>query len=313
MTKHQDFILKIYKTSENKYVSKIVKCPNQPPGEDLLHEFTLHIKGEIAHVGDFYNRFSDAVRHDQQIDRGSNVTNSQSLSDQLLEYGNYLFQTAFSSKVYMYFMKSLDSLQDEEVLRIRLDIEDEQIAQLPWEFISDPNQSQYRQSGFALKHETPVFRGISGYYKEPEQVEFPINILLIASLPLYQRRLDLEAEIRTIREQMKSLVKNKKAKISVVQGEDTISKLMEKTDEPFHILHFLGHSSEGSLLVENESGKAQDLVNTSLTEIIDSMPSVSVVILNACLTSVSENGNGRTSFGSFIIEGGCSVCDRYAI
>jgi hypothetical protein len=232
------------------------------------------------------------------------VADSQSLSDEILEYGKYLFETAFGGAVYTCFMKSLENLKDGEALRICLDIDDEQIAQLPWEFIADPNQPRYRQSGLALKTETPVIRGFTGNCEEAGQIEPPFNILLVASLPLYQKKLNLEEEIKTIRSQMKSLVKSKKAKISVVQGEDTISQLMEMTHEPIHILHFLGHSSEGSLLVEDEGGKARDLVNTSLTEIIDLIPSVSIVILNACLTSVPENGNGRTSLAYSLSKAG---------
>lgn len=290
MAKYKDFILRISKSSENKYVSKIVKCPNLPANKDLYHEFTLYIKDQLIHVNEFYNRFTDIVRHVEQNGRSSII--EQSLSDEMLEYGNYLFETAFSSNVYTYFKKTLDSLKNDETLRICLDIKDEQVAQLPWEFISDPSQSKYRQSGFALKNETPIMRG---YYEEPMQVDLPINILLVASLPLYQRKLNLDEEIKTIRDQLKPLVKNKNATINVIQGEDTISQLMNFTHEPIHILHFLGHSSQGSLLVEDEGGKAQDLVNTSLTEIIGLIPSISIVILNACLTSVPSNKSGRTS------------------
>jgi hypothetical protein len=305
------FSLTIKNVSESKYEAIVDGAPGLPRSllqeQKPRHEFVLHFEQQINHLNSIYSRFVDVVQREK---RGQNQAETRTgkknktLSVECLEFGGFLFQSVFDGEVKKTWKTALETIPFGESLLISLNLEAQELEQLPWEFLRDPDQKNHAKSGFCMKLTTPVVRSAGMPHKRVNPISPPLHIVLIASLPFYETKINLQEEIDLVREQLRDLEEKGMVRITEVKGEDTVNQLLDLTQDDIHILHFLGHGAEGGLLVEGKHGDARELVDTSLADIVGLIPSLQLVILNTCLSSVPAENIGRDSLALSVAKAG---------
>ncbi|WP_088892430.1 CHAT domain-containing protein [Leptolyngbya ohadii] len=117
------------------------------------------------------------------------------------------------------------------------------------------------------------------------------TILILSSNPKGTSVLDLDREIRDIREGLRRSKHRDQFRIEVrgaVRPSDLRRSLL---DEEPQIVHFCGHGSgEGGLVLETDTGEAKPIENEALAELFAQFAAqVECILLNACYSEVQAN------------------------
>jgi hypothetical protein len=212
------------------------------------------------------------------------------------EIGSKLFEALFQGNVRRLFDRSCSGANDARPdgtsrgvrLRIQLDLTNKEIrplAALPWELLHDPLDRIFYGHGrerLLVRHpEAP--RPV-----EPLTVTPPLRILVIPSAPKDQPKLDLEKEVELLK---KAVHRDGRIHVTVLKPPTIAAARKLLREEPFHILHFLGHggfNSEtglGRLYFENADGNSQTVDGEFFSDLLQESPSLRLVVLNACRTA----------------------------
>lgn len=234
------------------------------------------------------------------------------------EIGFKLFAAIFSGEVQSFWCLGLRQAQQEgRGLRLRLFVRDPEASRWPWEYLFDP-----QRRFLALSVKTPILR----YLELPTpprslRVDLPLRILAVTAEPSGYTRLDVEEEWRGLKKALKDL--EKRGEVALERLEKvTLDGLLSKLQEPFHILHFIGHGtfashqSQGTLLFEDGPVTGGDL-----STILRDHDSLRLVILNACEGARGSRMDRFSGVAQSLIQGGIPaviamqfrVTDRAAI
>jgi hypothetical protein len=196
------------------------------------------------------------------------------------EIGSKLFNAVFSGEVQSAWRLSLQQAKQEgRGLRLRLFVRDPEASRWPWEFLFDPQ----RRSFLSLSVKTPILR-----YQElpvpvrPLAVEPPLRILAVTAEPSGYAWLNVEEEWNDLKKALKDLERRGKVLLDRLEHA-TLGHLLCKLNEPFHVLHFIGHGTfagdqdRGTLLFEDGP-----VTGSELSTILRDHDSLRLVILNAC-------------------------------
>jgi len=164
-------------------------------------------------------------------------------------------------------------------LRIRLNVDSPELMVLPWEFLYSP------QDGFcSLTRDISLVRS-PGRDPRPYKAQIPLHMVILSSNPEGSVKLNLQRESRVIKDALEALIKSKEMSLEHIEAaslSDLRRRLMSLSDAPPHILHYMGHGDLDRVLLEDEVGASKPLSGGSLAVILGMMPSIQLVVLNAC-------------------------------
>jgi len=199
----------------------------------------------------------------------------------LREFGDRLFASLFQGYVRARYDESLGRVAEQGGLRLRLRIEDPQLAVLPWELLYDRERREF----LGLSKQVQVIRYLPiGRPVAKLEVKPPLRLLVVMSSPKDTRPISIEREKTLILQALSSLVA--KGMVQVEFLEHTNKKaLREKVKADFHVLHFMGHGrfegEVGYLLLEDSDGWTDPLDGRMLAVFLKGT-SIRLVVLNAC-------------------------------
>jgi WD40 repeat protein len=201
-------------------------------------------------------------------------------------FGRTLFNALFTGEVgKRYAVSQLAASNQGKGLRLKLRILSPELAALPWEFLYDPDGSDY----ICLSSMTPIVRYLElAQPPRPLLVTPPLSILAMTSSPKDLPELDIEREKQRLEKAIADLLAKGLVELTWLPGQTWYHLQREMRRGPWHILHFIGHggfdarTDEGLIALEDEEGKAQMLTATHLGRLLADHRSLRLVVLNAC-------------------------------
>lgn len=244
------------------------------------------------------------------------------------EIGQQLFSTLLHGELLALFDRCRDALprNGRSGMRIRLrfllsDTEAEYLGALPWEWLWDSRGGTF----VATARSTPVVRDFALPAREPLEVKSPLRILVVDGAPATMKQLNLQLEIDRMREALRRLSNKRLVKIlhrKKVTPETLRDELLAKE---IHVLHFMGHggyhsaSGCGAVFFAKPNGAADQVDGEELADYLKDIPSLRLVVLNACKTARHASRVGEPLYfgvASAILERArvpAVVANQYAI
>ena len=161
------------------------------------------------------------------------------------------------------------------------------LTTLPWELLYRQDRREFL--GFSRK--SPLIRALDVPRSLPPLLGPPLRILIAMANPSGSPPLATDREIHRLQEALAGVPGASSRVLFQATPEALRARLLE---EPFHILHFIGHGSfdaekgEGSLLLEDGAGGDRLVSGPMLADILRDFWSLRLVFLNACRTARSS-------------------------
>jgi len=137
--------------------------------------------------------------------------------------------------------------------------------------------------------------------EKPLEISPPLRILVVRAQPAGSRRLDLEQERARI-EATWAKIPGVEVEFLPVATPKALGERLSHKPAP-HVLHFMGHggfdekSGLGVLLLEDEQGQEAQVDGPRLATLLRRVPSLRLVVLNACETARLTEEKGVDPFG----------------
>jgi len=224
--------------------------------------------------------------------------------EEVKELGSRLFQDLFAGDL----LELFRSLQDEahsrkSCLRILLNIDSPELAQLPWEYLYDAQHHQF----LSLSVETPLIRFLSLPKRPPQPLRLPLRILVMISNPQGTGALDAEVEWQSLQKVFEG-----SSQVELVAlRQPTIGQLLQTLRQSdFHIFHYIGHgafderSGEGGLILEGEKGAPYLLTGSRLGAALHDERTLRLAVFNACDGAAATASDPFAGLGQSIVRAG---------
>jgi hypothetical protein len=229
--------------------------------------------------------------------------------------GQALFRSLFAGDVGIRFHQSLASLegQRDQGLRIRLTFDHSlkdpvltALSALPWELLWNAERNDF----LSRMRQTPIVRYLEVSRPPLQPLKGRLRVLPILSAPKNLAALKLDAEWAAIQTK---LAADPRIEVSSTPCSRIMDLRKRLADEPWHVLHFMGHggfnleSEEGYVYFEDDAGNARPVTGRMLAETIKSFPDLRLVFFNACQTGVLPRLHGRdpyTATAAALVEAG---------
>lgn len=220
-----------------------------------------------------------------------------------VDAGAGLFRAVFQGQVRTLFDKSRGQLEMSPELGLRLKIKidagDEEagaLADLPWELLCDAETEDF----FALSRQVSLVRYLDvPRPSQPIPFTAPLRILAVGASPRGVEPLDLEEEARRL-EQLNGNGSGVEVRVRL---KATAGKVREELSRgAFNVLHFMGHGTfdpatgEGMLAFEKADGSLDLVSGRAFANKLKDVPSLGVVVLNACETARARHEGGSNPF-----------------
>jgi hypothetical protein len=202
-------------------------------------------------------------------------------------YGTRLFQAVFRGDVYTKFQSSYDQVKLKgNGLRLQLRIDDPSLADLPWEYLYNPDSGLF----LSLAVDTPVVHyPMSLEPVQPWKGASPLKILVVIANPKDLPSLDGAGEWKRLSEALSPLIDRCIVQVDRLKT-CTLDALQKKllSEGPYHVLHFIGHGTfdekaqDGLLIFESQYHTRQDENGERLGTILHNHSSLRLAVLNAC-------------------------------
>ena len=225
--------------------------------------------------------------------------------------GAELFANLFSSRAAILFAQSvavaetLSAVHRKTAVRLRLAIESEDgelahLAALPWELLWEPTARD-----FLARNNVQICRHLHTPHMQrgrlPLEVDGPLRILLVDSAPKNLRPLELAKERQGIEQALASV---SGAEVEVYSQPD-LGELEDRLQHrSFHILHYMGHAGfdpptgTGTLSFVADDGTEDRVSADQLANHLRTVPSLRLVVLNACYTGSLPGRAGQRPYTS---------------
>lgn len=282
ITQYREFDLRIGPQSEQGYPVEILRSP-------------------AGERGVTYVSFEEDWEFIEEVVRA--LRDGRASSEQVRGLGERLCRQLFRDEVERAYLRSIGLLASGEGLLLRLRVQAPELHAIPWEYIVDPEDHRrflVPAPRVALMRYLEVPRPVGRLAVLP-----PFRVLVAASSPEGYPPLDVQNELKRIRDAMADLVVQGLAQFEFL-SHATPSSLEAELDRGYHIFHFIGHGAfeddRGVLLLEDERGKAISLDAETLGFfLLDT--SVRLVFLNACETAFVPMRNPMLSLAHRLVEG----------
>lgn len=232
------------------------------------------------------------------------------------EIGTSIFEFLFRPDIDRLFRESIESLEAEEALPIRLQVEQiPQLTEVPWEALYD----RKTQGFLSLSRQTPFIRAVK---RDPVRLsrkrKAQLRILGMVSRPsdmvnFSLSPIDAEGEQLEMRRAIKELEEQNKVELhwTVSGRQDDLEDAVIRPPTPWNIFHFIGHGGfdsdvgQGYLLIQEEDGtKAAVLYSEMLRNILIGPNGPQLVVLNSCKGAFASSGDLFSSTASDLAVGG---------
>lgn len=225
------------------------------------------------------------------------------------EAGQQIFESFFSGQIESCYRRSLDTLGQNEGLRINLRLDQTpELADLPWEALYDPQ----RQSYLALSHRTPLVRYMPLAQPETHLPVAPplVMLVLIANPSDLEPALDLKAEWERIQTALRPLI-NKGQIVLEQTANATIDGLQDRLRKGnVHILHYIGHADfdpkmrTGHLILEDENGDSRPVSAEHLRVVLSDQKALRLAFLNACKGAQGSDEDSYAGIAQGLVQAG---------
>lgn len=204
------------------------------------------------------------------------------------QVGKQLFDGLFHGDVLAAWAKSSG---DPDGARLRLVVDGGGFAELPWELL-------YDGTNFLA---TDAHLAVSRYIPMPEPVFLPVTdklkVLLVTASP---------ASLPTIAtEEVDALAAaiGEAASVTVVRGCTPSSLADAIATNECHVLHFLGHGTKGSLILEGATNAdAEAMSDRAFAQAVFGRTSIRLVVLSACSSAQTATGGVFSGVGPALIR-----------
>ena len=230
------------------------------------------------------------------------------LESDLREIGEGLFSSLMLDKeISQLYASSRGAIPDGATLRVKLRVDSDSLAALPWEYFYD---SLVVQDFLGLHAQTSVVRYTA--LRQPQKellVEGPLRILGMVANPKKgagYANLDATVERERIERGIRKLHESGDVDFQWVFGESS-TELYDALYKrgPWHAFHFIGHggidaySKEGFIVLTKESGEPEYIFGKELRRLLTTQTSLRLVVLNCC-----DSGRGPGSVAKELVTGG---------
>lgn len=201
----------------------------------------------------------------------------------LAEIGERLFTALFTGDVHTRYAESVGMVGIDDGLRLRLRLGPPELQALPWELLRDPE----KRESLGLSRRTLVVRYLPVPRPSPPLVvEPPLRVLVAAASPTDRLPLDIDGELTAIEQAVQPL----SDRVQVIPLTHCTKQSLRRhlMDNEPHVLHVVAHGDfdgqEGTLVLENERGRAERLPGTVLGMLLKGS-NVRLAVLNTCLSA----------------------------
>jgi hypothetical protein len=194
--------------------------------------------------------------------------------------GRELYEAVFQNQIRALWKKAVRAARERSGLRLLLKLDAAAyLHQLPWEMLH--NGTRF----LAIDPQTAVVR----YIEQPRPVRSPhlgrpLRVLLTTACPSSEPKLELETEVRLVRE---ALAGKTWAELEIepqISWENLKFKLLraETAGSPYHVWHHAGHGERNGDIVLVEEGREQFASSKQIADVLQDCPHLGVAVLNLC-------------------------------
>jgi CHASE2 domain-containing sensor protein len=254
------------------------------------HDFDLWIESSAAGL----KLRSSCAEHGEYRDEGQfdlaafrraehDIVESDAASETIVDVGKQLYSFAFASAqrhIEWHFAQCWGaSGRGDNGVRVRLRVEDANVASIPWEFL----YSEQMQSFLGVSIRTPVIR----YLELPRPIgmlEAPLPVRMLVVIP---RVADLKTDVER-KELVETLAPlSEVVALTILEGAVTRQDIADALiSQQFHVIHFIGHGDfdgEKAVLALNKPDGTMDLVDhETLSQMVRNHATLKLVVLNSC-------------------------------
>lgn len=295
---YEDFEIEIRSAAGGGHEARVLRSPRGRVAETFVPPFSAaelvrvleSLQGQIGQGGerDLQNKARSASPDPPvEVDR----------------LGEILAERLFPGRVgrYLYWCLGLQEGRrragQQAGLRLRICFDREErfapLAALPWELL--------RLDGTFLTQgrQTPVVRYLESGRPQPYPLAEGLRVLLVVSAPVDLPALETDRERGRAREALKQL---EGAEIDELLQPSVQGLRARLLDSEYHVVHFLGHgdfdpsTGAGCLLFETEDRLSQPVDGLLLGSHLQGIPSLRLVVLNACWGAVFPRHEGQDPF-----------------
>jgi hypothetical protein len=193
-------------------------------------------------------------------------------------------------------------------LRLRFREDDPQadfLAAVPWEWLCAPGTGDV----LAIDPATPIVRDLITRPRAPQRLDAspPLRILVAEATPADCGRLDTRQEIARMKEALGPLCAAGQVELFALHDATADGLRHTLKDRGIHVLHFLGHggydesSGTGAIFLARDDGSADQVGGRRLAALLKEIPSLRLVVLNACKTA--RHGGAFGARGAALASG----------
>ncbi|HTG35471.1 MAG TPA: CHAT domain-containing protein [Thermoanaerobaculia bacterium] len=303
-----DFVLRLDLTDGGGLIVRLVRSPAGETNEPFV---LPAVRQEVERTAQSFERL---VESEDEVAFRDLASPSNAMAKSQEWIGTQLFEALFPRSVhglYQWCMGQLD-LQQNVGLRIKLemDLGDPRLLavhDLPWELLYQADVGRFLGRGRRVSIARYLVLPLPG--SRPPLVD-PLRVLVVTAQPRGSRLQPLphlERERRALVE-----LNGRQNRLEVVSlARPTLAALHEALlSGGFHVLHFLGHgefeakTGEGFLYLEDAEGGAARVSGTVLA---NHLPSLYMVVLNACQTARSASPSPFGGVAAALLRTGISA------
>jgi pimeloyl-ACP methyl ester carboxylesterase len=264
---------------------------------------TLRTKGGIA--GQKWRQIIDIQRRIRGYVNGDPRIQELPHGPELVELGTLLFQAMFPRQIRRLYDVARAAQPDGRINLIFTSMVD-WIADLPWEFVYDPNRRN-----FLATSEVNFTRNVVTAVPADRMLgkREALRILVAVAQPLGLAHLSVDEEITVIKSGFRHLIDSGLAEVDVLV-DATPSLLHQALDaSSYDILHFIGHgeydskTKTGFLVFENDQGGIHK-IDAQVVQQIMCRRNIRLVFLNACETGEGGSTDFNSGVAPALVAGG---------
>ena len=220
--------------------------------------------------------------------------------------GQDLFATLVSGAIATLWDRMSVTLDQQTALRLRLDIRNVDLANLPWELMVSTRGKPFP---LVISERWPITRCAYGE-DVPTKLEWPgpLRVLIVVSSPEDQPEFAAEPIVAAIEAALGSPTAADSIQVKTVRHV-SMAKLERELDSDYHILHYIGHGhfdrqhDEGSLLLETSDGRAGSVNGREFAALLVDA-NIRLLVMTACDVAMASRRDPRLGVADAVLRAG---------
>lgn len=203
-------------------------------------------------------------------------------------FGQQLYNAVFRGNMEKALIRSMDaSERDNNRLRIRIILDEQvpELADLPWEYLYSPHLRRF----VGLSEKTVLVRYLQASFgDQPVAASPPLTMLAVISNPPGVAQLNAEKEYEQLKVALTKPMDDGTIRLERLE-QPTIRALQDRLRQgDVHLIHFIGHGffdeqiNQGGLVLEARTGAAHKATAHQLGTVLNDHSALRLLFLNAC-------------------------------